>query len=116
MGDLNLNIELSVTWPCHLQMFFYSFLNYGVRCPDGGSYPKMANDLNADDTVRCDKNIIYFNIYTRHEVHRAQAHTVCTTQVKTDTERSVTALEAEHSCSLTRNTLYRNNITDTFLR
>jgi len=37
--------------------------------------------------------IFYFNLRTRHEVHRAQAHTICTNRlIITDTERFVTAL------------------------
>jgi len=26
-------------------------------------------------------DLLHFNVSTRHEVHRAQAHTVCTTQL-----------------------------------
>jgi len=32
--------------------------------------------------------ISYFNVWTRHDVHRAQAHTVCTRQIDIKRQRT----------------------------
>jgi len=31
----------------------------------------------------------YFNMWTRHEVHRAQAHTICTTRIDNNSHRTI---------------------------
>ena len=61
----------------------------------------------------CDIYFIYFKVWTRHEVHRAQAHTVCTTQIDKNRHRTfyngVVVEPQDHGHFL--NTIFRSPVT-----